>query len=375
ITQAERLAIELILDAAAAEPRCRAWNHVRIDGIEDGTVRLTDAITGAQASVVPRVVVNATGAWVDRANAALGIDTRFMAGTKGSHLVIDLPALRDALGERMVYYEHADGRVCIAFAFMGKVIMGSTDIRVDDPDRARCDADEIDYMLATLRDVFPSLEIPRERIVHTFCGVRPLPATGDKIVGTITRGHTIHTIEPDGARPFPIICLIGGKWTTFRALAEQTADRILPVLGAARRTTTEAVPIGGGRDYPADAEAKERWIERVASETGLSRERTATLLARFGTGAEAYARGLGGRAETPLETLPDYAREEIAHMGATEYVGHIDDLVCRRSVIALLGDARREVLEEIAGILAGPRGWDAARCEEEVARAEGEIRG
>jgi len=373
ITEAERLVVELVRDARAANPRCRALNYASPAGIEDGAVRIVDVVAGESFAVRPRVVVNATGAWVDHANRALGLETRFMRGTKGSHLVVDNRRLHDALGGGMVYYEHADGRVCIAFPLQGKVIMGSTDIPVDDPDEARCDEREVEYMRTTLHGVLPGVELAPSEIVHKFCGVRPLPATGDKIVGTISRGHRIVALEPEGARPFPVYCLIGGKWTTFRALAEQTADKILEGLGVARRTSTTDVPIGGGKGFPAGEEARARWIERVASALALPAERVSVLLGRFGTAAESYAVRLRGGAETPLETLPGYSREEVAHIAAGEDVEHLSDLVLRRSVIALLGGARREVLEEIAGAIAGPLGWDRSRIESEVARAEEEV--
>jgi glycerol-3-phosphate dehydrogenase len=378
VSQAERLAVELVLDARRANPRCRALNYATVSRIEapgltPGAVRLLDAVTGASVDLRPRVVVNATGAWVDHANASLGVETRFMRGTKGSHIVVENRELHDALGGGMVYYEHADGRVCIAFPFEGKTIMGSTDIPVDDPDEARCDDAEVDYMRSTLRGVFPRIEVAPRDIVFKFCGVRPLPAAGDKIVGTITRGHTIRVLEPEGSLPFPILSLVGGKWTTFRALAEEAADQVLGRLGKSRRGSTRSVPIGGGRDFPAGEGARERWVERVAEASGLSTDRVSLLLERSGTIAEDHARRVSGGGEVPLQTLHSYTREELEGIARTEYVERLSDLVLRRSTIALLGDARPEVLEEIAKVIGGPLGWDLPRREEEVARTLAEV--
>src|SRR5262249_35128415 len=154
-------------------------------------------------SVRPKVVINATGAWIDKTNAALGHATQFIGGTKGSHLVLANEALHAALGGRMVYYQHSDGRVCIVFPFMDKVIAGTTDIRVSDPDAAKCEESEIEYMLQTLRGVFPGIPFSREQIVFTFCGVRPLPASVDAQTGTISRGHLLRTVYPRG-NGFPI---------------------------------------------------------------------------------------------------------------------------------------------------------------------------
>ncbi len=369
ISEAERLCIEMIQDGCRANPACRALNYVRPERLEGGAVVLRDETTGEAAAVRPRIVVNATGAWVDIANAAFGLHTHFMGGTKGSHLVVDCPELHATLAGRMVYYEHSDGRVCIVFPFADKVVMGSTDIRVDDPDAASCDEGEIAYMLTTLRDVFPNVAVRREQIVHVFCGVRPLPASGRGVTATISRGHSIRMIEPEGERPFPVACLIGGKWTTFRAFAEQVADRILPRLGLARRCSTESLAIGGGRDFPKGAEERAQWIERVAAASGLPRERVTTLLARYGTAAEAYAAG----AQSPLTSLPDYAVGEIEQIAATEQVVHLTDLACRRSTIAIRGLATPDALRELAEIVGRVLGWDAGRRDDEIRLATAEV--
>lgn len=365
MTQAERLCLELLQDAGRANPRCRALNYVRTEGLRDGALLLKDDVSGAAVSVRPRVVVNATGAWVDLTNALLGLPTRYIGGTKGSHLVVANRDLHRALDGRMVYYQYDDGRVCIVFPFMDKVIMGSTDIRVDDPDQAHCDDAEIEYMLTTLRSVFPGLQIPRENIVFTFCGVRPLPAAGG-VTANISRGHSVRILEPEASRDFPIYCLIGGKWTTFRAFAEQAGDQIMARLGVRRKCATAHLPIGGGRDFPADAAAKEAWIRRVAEKSGLGRGRVADLLDRYGTAAEAYVASAATGSERPLQSLPSYTVGEIERIVASECVVHLSDLVCRRSLIALLGDARPEVLRELADLAGSVLNWDQPRKEQEI---------
>jgi len=332
-------------------------------------VALRDEVSGETVTVRPRVVINATGAWVDLTNAAFGAKTRFMGGTKGSHLVVDCKQLHQALGDRMVYYQYADGRVCIVFPFMDKVIMGSTDIRTDDPDAAACDETEIEYMMETLRSVFPQVKIAREDVVFTFCGVRPLPASDGEVLANVSRGHSVRVIEPAPGREFPIYCLIGGKWTTFRAFAAQVADQVMARLGMARRCGSEHLPIGGGKDFPDDASQRPEWIVRVAQASGLPEDRVAVLLERYGTAAEAYASSAGADAERPLRTLPSYTVGEIRRIAAGEYVEHLSDLVYRRSIIGLVGDAREDVLRELAVVVGGVLGWDAARMASEITAA------
>ena len=363
ITEAERLCIELIHDTLSAHPESAALNYLAPRRIEQGRILLEDLADGGEVSIEPTVVINATGAWVDRTNAVLGLQTHFMGGTKGSHLVVDCPQLLQALGDRMIYYQHADGRVCIVFAFMGKVIMGSTDIAVDDPDKAECEEEEIDYMLATLQGVLPGISVSRKHIVFTFCGVRPLPASHTGVTANISRGHTIHRIDPEGERRFPIYCLIGGKWTTFRALAEQTADRVLAQLGLPRCCSTQTMPIGGGKSYPTDEAARADWIRRVAQAVGVDETRVKVLFERYGTTAEGILTGATN--DRPLRQLPGYSVAEIQYLAAQEWVVHLSDLVYRRSTIGLLGHATEAVLIELAEIVGEVLGWDSARREKE----------
>ena len=107
-----------------------------------------------------------------------------------------MQTLRDALAGHMIYYENEDGRICILFPYLGKVLVGSTDIRVDDPETVRCEADERDYILQSLAFVLPGITIRPEEIVFQFSGVRPLPASTDSFTGRIPRDHFCTVVEP-----------------------------------------------------------------------------------------------------------------------------------------------------------------------------------
>ena len=131
ITYPERLCLELVQDAEAAFPEARALNYVRLQSAAGGAVVLRDEVSGETCEVRPRIVVNATGAWIDFTNRGLGRESRFIGGTKGSHIVLDHPELVEATGDEMIYFVNRDGRICIFYAVHGKIIAGATDI----PDR------------------------------------------------------------------------------------------------------------------------------------------------------------------------------------------------------------------------------------------------
>jgi glycerol-3-phosphate dehydrogenase len=356
ITYPERLCLELVQDAEAAYPGARALNYVRPESAACGTVVLRDEVSGETCEVRPRIVVNATGPWIDFTNRGLGRESLFIGGTKGSHVVLDHPELVQATGNEMIYFVNRDGRICIFYAVHGKIIAGATDIPVDDPD-AVCDEDEVDYILEAMRLAFPSIRVDRSHVVFRFCGVRPLPRCEALTPGQISRDHSYPVLAPGNGIDFPIYSLVGGKWTTFRALAEQVADEILRVLGRPRIRSSADLPIGGGKGYP-----------RMPEGTGLSQERLTTLLERYGTGADRVAAYLEAGPDAPLACHAGYSRREIEFIALHERVVHLDDLILRRTLMGLLGEVNGPLLEELAAIVAPVLGWSKHDAAAEVER-------
>ncbi len=349
ITHAERLGLELVLDGEAANPAAQAENHAELVGVSDGVLTWRSARGGLQQARA-QVIVNAGGAWIDAVNGALGLPTKLMGGSRGSHLVVDSPALLRALAGRMIYFGTPDGRVNLLYPFAGKVLVGATDIAQADPDTARCSDEEAAYLCRAVAEVFPDIPILPQQIVCRFCGVRPLPRS-DGAVGSVTRDHSIVTLALPGTA-VPVHCLIGGKWTTFRAFAELATDRVLADLGQARQVSTAGLAIGGGLGFPRDAAGLRAMTERLAGLGGVTAKRADTLLCRYGTRAEVYLTGLAGAGEMMLASLPDFAAEEIRHIARTERVGGIEDILFRRTLIGLTGRDTGAVRAEIAGLLA-----------------------
>ncbi|MEK1865167.1 MAG: glycerol-3-phosphate dehydrogenase/oxidase [Rhizobium leguminosarum] len=359
VSHPERLGIELLQDGLLAKFGAMALNYAELQRTEDGQYRVEDQIGGASVSVEPALIINATGGWIDLANQTLfspeARPSPLMGGTKGSHLIIDNADLRDALADHMIYYENEDGRICILFPYLGKVLVGSTDIRVDDPETVRCEADERDYILQSLAFVLPGIPIRPEQIVFQFSGVRPLPASTDSFTGRIPRDHFCTVVEPKDGGP-PVLCMIGGKWTTFRSFGELAADMALAKLGRRRRVATTDRPIGGGRAFPANAPA---WLTQMAAGKGLSGGRMAELFARYGTDAEAIA---GFIAAGPDAALPHagYSMRELQFLIREEAVEHLDDLLLRRTTLAVLGELTLDMMDAALDLLAQEKRWTLA---------------
>jgi glycerol-3-phosphate dehydrogenase len=364
----ERLAIDLVRDArGAGGDRARAANYTAAVAGEDGSVVLEDTVTGARVPFAASVVINASGPWTDVTNRALGAPTRFMGGTKGSHIVLDHPELLAATAGRELFFEHKDGRIVLIYPLKGRVLVGTTDLPHDMADPIVCTEAEVDYFIDLIGHVLPGIPVDRSQIVYRFSGVRPLPGHDDVAPGFVSRDYRIESATLGGSG-VPVLSLVGGKWTTFRASAESLADRALELLGRPRARTTRGVPIGGGRGYPVTDRGRERWLSVHSSDVG--RERAAVLLDRYGTHAESLIRALADDPDdAPLSTLPDYSTAELAYLAGDEDVVHLDDLLLRRTSIAFTGAATEATVAEIADVVAETMGWDAAARSTEVARA------
>jgi len=227
---------------------------------------------------------------------------------------------------------------------------------VEDPD-ALCDEEEVDYILEAMRLAFPSIRVDRSHVVFRFCGVRPLPRSDALTPGQISRDHSYPVLAPGNGIDFPIYSMVGGKWTTFRALAEQVSDEILRVLGRPRIRSSADLPIGGGKGYP-----------RMPEGTGLPQERLAALLERYGTGADRVAAYLQAGPDAPLACHAGYSRREIEFMALYERVVHLDDLILRRTLMGLLGQVNGPLLEELAAIVAPVLKWSQQDAAAEVER-------
>lgn len=354
----ERICLEMLLDAERENENARSLNYTSVAGGEGDSVTLRDELTGDKYSIKPSIVVNAAGPWIDFANAEMQRETNFIGGTKGSHLVLDHPQLHETLDGNEIFFENDDGRIVLIFPLEDRVLAGTTDIRIENPDAAVCTEEEIEYILSLIVKVFPDLDIGRDNVVFTYSGVRPLPAQDAASTGQISRDHSIRVTEPGDGTDYPIYSLIGGKWTTFRAFGEQVANRVLDELSVPRRMNTQNLPIGGGKDFPQDEKAQQRWISGTASRLDLSEDHVRTLLTRYGTYAREIAEFMAAGDDAMLEHAADYSRREVQFVTQKEKVQSLQDFVLRRSLLAMLGKLSTPLLTELTDIIGDELGWD-----------------
>lgn len=365
----ERFALDVLHDGLAAGAHARAVNYVEAVGLGTGGVRVRDRETGAEFDLAADVVVNTSGPWTDLTNAELGRPTQYMGGTKGSHIVLDHPELLAATGGREIFFEHEDGRIVLIYPLKGRVMVGTTDLEHDMREPAVCTEAEVDYFFDLIAHVFPDIRVDRSQIVYRFSGVRPLPRHDDTQPGFVSRDYRIEQADVPERPGTKLLSLVGGKWTTFRALAEHLSNDVLALLGRERVRSTAGLAIGGGAGYPTTDDARRVWVVAHADEVG--RERAEVLLERYGTRAEAILADLEGTRDEVLAHHDGYTRGEIAWLVRHERVTHLLDVVQRRSSLAFTGAITTDLLAELADIAGDELGWDADRRAAEVAETAG----
>ena len=369
ISHPERLGIELLQDGLGANTDALALNHVAAAGRAGQCVVLRDAVSGDEFTVETDLIINATGAWLDKTNAAMAgtanKPAQMVGGTKGSHLILDHPELMRALNGHMIYFENVDGRVCIVFPYLGRVLLGSTDIRVESPGDVRCEDHEVDYILKSLSSVFPGIAVRPEQIVYRYSGVRPLLHSEASFTGSISRDHLIEEIPGSP----PTLCLVGGKWTTFRAFGAQTADRALTLLGKTRRLDTIERRIGGGADYPANEAGVGALIDTLIGQFAVTPVRARHAIDHYGSSAASMLAFCANATDAAIDGT-GYTAMELRYLVRHEFALTLADLLQRRTSLAITGALSSQAIAQAAVVLADELGW----ADDECARQEDEFR-
>ncbi|MBT2503532.1 glycerol-3-phosphate dehydrogenase/oxidase [Curtobacterium sp. ISL-83] len=365
VHEPERLALDVLKDGiAAGADHARAVNYVEAAGTRDGGVLLRDRETGSEFVFTAEVVINASGPWTDLTNEALGGETKFMGGTKGSHIVVDNPELLEATKGRELFFENNDGRIVLIYPLKGRVLIGTTDIDADPAKPVVTTDEEIDYFFGLVKHVFPQIEVTRDHIVYSYSGIRPLPRHEDTAPGFVSRDYRIVDTTIAGLPNSTVLSLVGGKWTTFRALAAHLSTEATQKLGIARKVDTTGMPIGGGREFPTTDAQRALWIK--SHRDGLDAGLVEGLLERYGTRAAEVVDVLTDGPVEPLESDPALTRAEVRYFAEHEHAVHLIDVVLRRTNLAFVGGVTIDLLDELADVLAEALDWNAEERADEV---------
>ncbi|GIW96673.1 MAG: glycerol-3-phosphate dehydrogenase [Pirellulaceae bacterium] len=368
---AERLVISMLKDAqehaSLGGSDFRLWNYAEatLDG-KHVTVWDRRRNTTCLAEFEPAAIINATGAWVDQTLQRLEIQSsRLIGGTKGSHLMLDHPELRQALGPYGVYAEAPDGRPLFLLPFGPLVLVGTTDLPYDElPESAVASEEEITYLLDATQKVFPHLAVDHHHILLHYAGIRPLPRADGSTPGAITRRHFIHCHRQ---AVVPTYSIIGGKLTTCRSLAEETARRVLHDLNWPVANVSRDRPLPVARGCPTDPVELDRELSALTQRHGVTASAIHQAWQLWGMEVghilDSTAKDESWGTEVPGTGLPSAV---ILHAIGREWVQRLEDLVERRLMVLYNRDLSRATLRQLAEFMVAAGSLDAGAVDAEV---------
>ncbi len=353
-----RMAVTLV--ATARRQGAVTANHVEALALvkESGRIvgaQVRDNLTDGEFTVRAKGVVNAAGPFVDGIRRMDVPDAEaILKLSSGIHLVLDQRFAPPATG--LMIPKTEDGRVLFILPWQGHALIGTTDEPAQIADHPRPKEEEVAYLLRHIRRYF-NLEITEQDIKSTWSGLRPLlhdPKAAD--TARLARDHIIR-VSAAG-----LLTIAGGKWTTYRKMAQDAVDHAVQTFGLAPKKDchTDRLPLVGAEDY------RERGDQELVRDFGLAPAVAAHLHRSYGGEARKVAQlakeGMGERLH------PDHPviEAEVAYVVRHEQAERAADVLVRRTTLALLdqaaaGAAAARVIE----IMARELGWDEERCRAE----------
>src|SRR5688572_822514 len=329
------------LAATAVEQGATLLNYARVVAIQrdkDGKVNgveFEDVETGERKTIAARAVINATGPFCDGVRRLADADAKnLVSPSQGVHLVFAGSFLpRD---HAIMVPATPDGRLLFAIPWHGHTLVGTTDVAINDtPLEPLATEAEINFILETAGRYLQRAPM-RADILSVFAGIRPLVKAGaGKNTAALSRDHTIHIDQSN------LLTITGGKWTTYRNMAEDCVNRAATIAGLpARRCVTQKLHVHGHHQN--------------AGEFGA--------LAVYGADAPAIQRLMRDDPELakPLHPALPYVGAEVVWAARFEMARTVEDVLARR-LRALFLNARAavEMAPRVAELLAGELGRDA----------------
>ncbi|HWO88218.1 MAG TPA: glycerol-3-phosphate dehydrogenase/oxidase [Gemmatimonadales bacterium] len=373
LTDDSRLTLATIRAAAAHGATC--VNYVRVIALDKSAGRVRGAVcrdleSGADLLVRARVIVNATGPWSDSFRRLDEPDARpLLRLTKGAHIAVP----RSRLGNRgaVTLTSPIDGRVMFVLPSGETSIVGTTDTDFDgSPGEVSVDADDVTYLLRSANAVFPAARLQYDDVIAAWAGLRPLLASPRASTADVPREHLISRSAGG------VLSIVGGKLTTYRLMAAQVVDRVVADLHAldGRRTigrsASDRVPLPGGEVRDLGTLVAEMVTE------GLHETVARHLVHRYGAEAPAVARLLHEEPDLAMPICADCPdlRAEVVYQARREYARTVSDVLMRRThLFHTRFDQALPAAADVASLLGGELGWDAARQASAVAEYTAQV--
>jgi len=372
-TNDARLVMAVLRTAESNGAILSNYTHILSAQFTEGewVVRLASEASGAEWTCRAKSIVNATGPWSPLTADQLGAESPPLMWIKGSHLLLKTP--REFGSDAIIIRSVRNLRPLWVIPWENRLIVGSTESPYrGDLRNVRPSPEEIDDLFESFRRYFPAAGMERSDIRCVYAGVRPIVEQQGESENELSRRH--ETVVDQERR---IITVLGGKLTTFRAMAEQAIDQVERFLD---RNTSAHVRGRIRRDalWPHQTGVSAGGTGNGRLVHGQSRSETADRLrGLYGPDADSILRRMADRPDLGIPLFDDlpHTPAELENLARTEHVVHLLDLVKRRTPLYFLADrelvdATPTILDCVAPIL----GWGADRREQEHAAVEEELR-
>ena len=304
-----------------------AFNYTRVTHLNKGadgrlqSVEVEDQLSGERYRISARVFVNCTGPFSDHirlmANPTLKPRLRL---SKGIHIL--LPAQAIGGETALLIPKTKDGRVIFAIPWLGRLLVGTTDDETQLEDKMVATSQEINYLLNYLNLYLEKQHTPEE-VQSSFAGMRPLVASRDSVnTKKLIRDHEVEVDAVSG-----LVSVLGGKWTTYRAMAEDGINHVAQLLGDGHRPCqTREYPLAGSEGY-----SSELW-KKLTAAYPITEDTARHLVEKFGSAAEAVLELTREEPELLQQVAAGAAAisAEIVYCIRNEMAVSIEDVLARR---------------------------------------------
>lgn len=339
-----RLVVLNAMDAAAkgAEIRTRMplLSATRKDGI--WTLKLNDKSNNTPIEIKARVLVNATGPWLDELLPKISHTktAEHIRMVKGSHIIVKKMFDHD----RAYIFQNSDGRIIFAIPYEKEfTLIGTTDEDFSgDPSDVSISQKETDYLCNAASEYFLKGITPKD-VVTSFSGIRPLFDDGKSEAKAATRDYVLKV--DTGNDEAPLLSIYGGKITTYRKLAESVLEKLSPYLPSMKGSWTESAHFPGGDFSPNEFPLE---VETLSNMCSFFENRLAQRLIRlYGRCAHTMASSVNKAGGLGTNFGHDLYGFEVDYLIEYEWAKSAEDVLWRRTKMGLfLSNDEKDVLAE-----------------------------
>jgi glycerol-3-phosphate dehydrogenase len=315
--------------------------------------RVRDTLSGQTLEVRARHVISAAGVWSEEVARLAGTAGVRMRASKGIHVTVP----REAVDSTSGLITRTDRSVLFVIPWKRHWLIGTTDTPwtqdLAHPVATRAD---VDFVLGQANR-WLARPLGLSDVQGVIAGLRPLLDTGAADTARLSREHAV-------VRPVPGLSVVaGGKYTTYRVMAADAVDVAAAELGVDAVSRTAEVPLLGAAGLPRTPAERGAW----SAGAGVDAEVGEHLLSRYGALASEVLALVRARPQLAAAVGGGYLGAEVVYAARTEAVLHLDDVLTRRTRLALeTADRGAAALEPVSRLVAAELGWSEQRRRDEV---------